>query len=132
LLDGSAGKKNVTLTCAICGATCKGMLWQRILSFHQNLTTPAQTPPPRLSSRTPNRRRSHQPCAPSDLKSRPSTTTMCRQVLSFSTRAKSVVAKRFATTLSNCAVQTRAQPSSMSASAVTSALRYRQAACNIC
>jgi DNA-directed RNA polymerase I subunit RPA12 len=23
LLDGSAGKKNVTLTCAICGATCK-------------------------------------------------------------------------------------------------------------
>jgi hypothetical protein len=27
LLDGSAGKKNVTLTCAICGATCKGMSW---------------------------------------------------------------------------------------------------------
>lgn len=28
LLDGSAGKKNVTLTCAICGATCKGALSQ--------------------------------------------------------------------------------------------------------
>jgi hypothetical protein len=29
LLDGSAGKKNVTLTCAICGATCKGAPVQR-------------------------------------------------------------------------------------------------------
>jgi len=25
LLDGSAGKKNVILTCAVCGASCKGM-----------------------------------------------------------------------------------------------------------
>ena len=77
LLDGSAGKQKVVLTCTVCGANCKGRrIPQQTLFEEHALTERLQTRPPRPSSPPPSQQPSRRLCAQSGQRCRLSRKTM--------------------------------------------------------
>jgi hypothetical protein len=120
LLDGSAGKQNAILTCQVCGASCKGILFSCKRSPLQ-LICSLQTHPPRPLLHTRNPRHFPQPCVQNGPKSkRLPNPTWRRGILSLTRDATSAEENRSATTRSNSAAQTRVRPCFTSAIVETS------------
>ena len=132
LLDGSAGKQNVILTCAACGAQCKGMRRLCCTGRAVGKVNLAQIHRLRLSLQCPNPPLSHRRCVRRDPRCRLYLRGTSRPAASSIIHAKNAAGRRCDTTHNNCEVQMKEAPSSTSATVVTSTFRGLCSELSVC